>query len=410
MISPTEILRLSLVALRRNKMRSFLTALGIIIGVAAVICMVSIGEGAKSRIRNTIEATGTNVVLVMSGSSSSGGMRGGAGSQPTLTWDDLRALQTDVPGLRAVAPLTRTTTQAVSDNATWTTTVYGTTPEYFTIRNWAIVRGAGISASDQAGRSKNAVIGQAVANKLFGVGVDPIGQVIRIRNAPYNVIGLLDKKGQSGMGTDQDDAIFVPLSTYQTRIQGGLSKFVPGPIYVSVASSDGIDAARAAIAAVLRERHRLPSDVEDDFSTMSMAEMAGTLTATTQTLTSLLASIAFVSLVVGGIGVMNIMLVSVTERTREIGIRMAVGGQPADILAQFLIEALMLAALGGAIGVALGLGVGQLLAAKFGWVMVVRSDIILISLAVSAAVGVVFGLYPARKAAQLDPIDALRYE
>ena len=410
MISFTEILRLSLVALRRNKMRSFLTALGIIIGVAAVICMVSIGEGAKSRIRGMIEATGTNVLLVMSGSSSSGGMRGGAGSQPTLSWEDLRALQTEVPNLRAVAPLTRTSTQAVSDNATWTTTVYGTTPEYFTIRNWAIVRGSGISASDQAGRTKNAVIGQTVAEKLFGAGVDPIGQVVRIRNAPYIVIGVLDKKGQSGMGQDQDDAVFVPLSAFQARIQGGLSKFVPGPIYVSVATSDGIDAARANIATLLRERHRLAADVEDDFSSVSMAEMAGTLTATTQTLTTLLASIAFVSLVVGGIGVMNIMLVSVTERTREIGIRMAVGAQPADILAQFLFEALMLAAIGGAIGVALGLGVGKLLAAKFGWSMVARTDIILLALAVSASVGVLFGLYPARKAARLDPIDALRYE
>ena len=410
MISFPEIVRLAMVALRRNKLRSFLTALGIIIGVAAVICMVSIGEGAKSRIRGMIEATGTNVLLVMSGSSSTGGMRGGAGSQPTLTWEDLRALQTEVPNLRAVAPLTRTSTQVVNDNGTWTTTVYGTTPEYFTIRNWAIVRGSGLSASDQAGSTKNAVLGQTVVDKLFGGGADPIGQVVRIRNAPYVVIGLLDKKGQSGMGQDQDDAVFVPLSAFQARIQGGLSKFVPGPVWVSAATSDGVEGARTNIATLLRERHRLADDAEDDFSTISMAEMAGTLTATTQTLTTLLASIAFVSLVVGGIGVMNIMLVSVTERTREIGIRMAVGAQPADILAQFLVEALMLAAIGGAVGVVLGLGVGQLLASKFGWSMVARTDIILLSLAVSAIVGVVFGLYPARKAAQLDPIDALRYE
>jgi putative ABC transport system permease protein len=410
MISSSETLRLAFRALRRNKMRSFLTGLGIIIGVAAVICMVSIGEGAKSRIRTQIEATGTNVVLLFSGSSSSGGMRGGMGSQPTITWDDLRAVQTEVPTVRAAAPLSRTGTQAISEGATWTTTVYGTTPEYFPIRNWTVERGSGLTASDQAGAAKNAVIGQTVAEKLFGVGVDPIGQVVRIRNAPYIVVGVLAKKGQGGMGEDQDDAIFVPISAFMARIQGGLSQYVRGPIYVSAVSTEAIEPARAQIATLLRERHRLAADADDDFSTISMAEMTGTLTAATQTLTTLLASIAFVSLFVGGIGVMNIMLVSVTERTREIGIRMAVGAQPFDILAQFLIEALTLAAIGGAIGVLLGLGVAQFLSAQFGWSASARTDIIVAALVVSAAVGVGFGIYPARKAARLDPIDALRYE
>jgi putative ABC transport system permease protein len=410
MISPGETLRLATLALRRNTLRSSLTALGIIIGVAAVICMVSIGEGAKERIRSMIEASGTNVILLFSGSSRSGGMRGGMGSQPTITWDDVRAIQTELPAVRAAAPLSRTSTQAISESETWTTTVFGTTPEYFTIRNWAIVRGAGLTASDQAGGAKNAVIGQTVADALFGSGADPVGQVIRIRNAPYIVVGVLDKKGQGGMGEDQDDAIFVPVSTFQARIQGGLSQFVRGPVYVSAVSSDAMEAARAQVTALLRERHRLATDEDDDFSTASMAEMTGTLTSATQTLTTLLASIALVSLVVGGIGVMNIMLVSVTERTREIGIRMAVGAQPGDILAQFLIEALVLAAIGGAIGVLLGLGAGQLLASRFGWSMVVRSDIVVIALLVSAGVGVVFGLYPARKASRLNPIEALRYE
>ncbi len=410
MISPTETLRMAFLALRRNTLRSGLTALGIIIGVAAVICMVSIGEGAKSRIRTQIEATGTNVVLLFSGSSSSGGMRGGMGSQPTITWDDVRAIQSELPAVRAAAPLSRTGTQAIAESSTWTTTVFGTTPEYFTIRNWSIERGSGLTASDQAGAAKNAVIGTTVAEKLFGSGVDPLGQVIRIRNAPYNVVGVLAKKGQGGMGEDQDDAIFVPISAFQARIQGGLSQFVRGPVYVSAVSTEAIEPAREQIAGLLRERHRLAPDAEDDFSTVSMAEMTGTLTSATQTLTTLLASIAFVSLFVGGIGVMNIMLVSVTERTHEIGIRMAVGAQPGDILAQFLIEALTLAAIGGAIGVLLGIGVGQLLASRFGWSMAIRTDIVVIALLVSAGVGVLFGLYPARKASLLDPIDALRYE
>jgi putative ABC transport system permease protein len=410
MIDARETVGLALQALARNKMRAFLTALGIIIGVAAVICMVSIGEGAKSRIRSQLEASGTNVLIVLSGSTTAGGMRGGFGTQPTLTWDDLRALQTEAPSVALAAPVLRTTTQAVSDTETWTTIVSGTTPDYFTIRNWLPARGSILTASDVTGATKNAVLGQTTADNLFGRGTDPIGQVIRIRNAPYAVIGLLEKKGQSGMGQDQDDAIFVPASTFQTRIQGGLGKFLPGTIFVSAVSSNAVDRAQQEITALLRERHRLAGGQDDDFSVRSIAEMAGMLTATTGTMTTLLASIALVSLVVGGIGVMNIMLVSVTERTREIGIRMAVGAQPSDILAQFLVESLVLAAIGGIVGIAVGLGVGQLLAAKFGWSMVTRTDIVLASVLVSALVGVVFGIYPARKASRLDPIEALRYE
>ena len=410
MIPTTETLRMALRALRRNTLRSILTALGIIIGVAAVVAMVSIGEGAKGRIRTQIEGAGTNVILVFSGSSNSGGMRGGMGSQPTITWDDVRAMQTELPAVRAVAPLTRTMTQAISETQTWTTTVYGTTPDYFVIRNWDLAVGAGLSASDVAGATKNVVIGRTVADKLFGVGVDPLGQVIRIRNAPYSVIGVLAKKGQGGMGDDQDDAIFVPVTAFQARIQGGLGQYVRGPVYVSAMTSEAIEPARAQIASLLRERHRLAADAEDDFSTTTMAEMTGIFTSAMGTLTNLLAAIALVSLVVGGIGVMNIMLVSVTERTREIGIRMAVGAQPSDIMRQFLIESLTLAAIGGAIGVLLGLGIANLVAAAFGWSMLARTDIILMALGVSAGVGVVFGLYPALKASRLDPIAALRYE
>jgi putative ABC transport system permease protein len=410
MISTRETVRMALRALRRNTLRSILTALGIIIGVAAVICMVTIGEGAKSRIRAQIEGAGTNVVLVFSGSSSSGGMRGGMGSQPTLTWDDLRAIQTELPLVRAAAPVLRTMSPVVSESSTWTTTIYGTMPEYFVIRNWAVEMGVGLTASDMAGSTKNAVIGRTVAVNLFGEGTDPLGQVVRIRNAPFTVIGVLASKGQGGMGEDQDDGIFVPASAFQTRIQGGLTQFVRGPIYVSAMTSESIQPAREQIAGLLRERHRLAPDEDDDFSTTTMAEMTGVFTSATETLTNLLAAIALVSLVVGGIGVMNIMLVSVTERTREIGIRMAVGAQPGDIRAQFLIESLVLAAIGGAIGIVIGLGVAKFVASAFGWSMLARTDIILMALGVSAAVGVVFGLYPAVKASRLDPITALRYE
>ncbi|MCS6947656.1 MAG: ABC transporter permease, partial [Steroidobacteraceae bacterium] len=389
MIPLTETARLGLQALARNKMRAGLTTLGIVIGVAAVICMVAIGEGAQSRVRAQIEGAGTNVLMVFSGSSVGGGMRGGMGSQPTLTWDDLRAIQTELSAVRAASPQARATTQLISDTTTWTSTVFGVTPEFFLIRNWPIVRGSGLTASDQAGAAKNVVIGQTVAEKLFGSGSDPVGQTIRIRNAPYTVVGLLDRKGQAGMGQDQDDAVFVPMSTFQTRIQGGLSKFIPGMIYVSAVSSDRIDEAKRQIETLLRNKHRLEIDQEDDFSVITMSEMTGTLTATMNTFTTLLASIALVSLIVGGIGVMNIMLVSVTERTREIGIRMAVGAQPSDVLAQFLVEALILAVIGGAIGVLLGIGAAKFLANSFGWTTSIRSDIVLLALAVSGLVGIV---------------------
>jgi putative ABC transport system permease protein len=410
MIGAGETLRLAGRALRRNKLRSFLTALGIIIGVGAVIFMQSIGEGAKARVRAQIEGAGTNIVMLFSGSSQGPGGRGGAGSQPSITWEDLRAIQTELPSVMAVAPQMNSGQPVISETSTWNTQITGTTPDYFTIRNWPVDRGAMFTASDQASAAKNAVIGETAAENLFGPGVDPIGQIIRIRDAPFTVIGVLERKGQNAMGQDQDDVIFIPMSAFQTRMQRGLGKFVPGRIFVSAVSPEAIPRARTEIEQLLRERHRLGPDDENDFSTSSMAEMTAMLTSTQETITSLLFYVALVSLIVGGIGVMNIMLVSVTERTREIGIRMAVGAQPADIMAQFLVEALVLAAVGGALGVLFGVGFGHVLSAKLGFTMATRTDIVLIALAVSAGVGIVFGLYPARKASRLDPIDALRYE
>jgi len=410
MISLGETLRLAGRALRRNKLRSFLTTLGIIIGVGAVIFIQSIGEGAKSRVRAQIESAGTNIVMLFSGASQGPGGRGGAGSQPTITWEDLRAIQTELPSVRAVAPQINSQQPVISETNTWNTQITGTTPDFFTIRNWPVSAGALFTASDQASAAKNAVIGQTAAENLFGPGVDPIGQIVRIRDAPFTIVGVLERKGQNAMGTDQDDCIFIPLSAFQTRMQRGLGKFVPGRISISAVSPEAIPVVRQEVAQLLRERHRLGPDDEDDFSTSSMAEMTSMLTSTQDTMTLLLSAIALVSLVVGGIGVMNIMLVSVTERTREIGIRMAVGAQPMDIMMQFLVEALVLSAVGGALGVIFGVGLGQVIAPKFGWTMETKTQVVFISLAVSAGVGILFGLYPARKASRLDPIDALRYE
>src|SRR3954468_1174437 len=267
MISATEILRLSGRALRRNKLRSFLTALGIIIGVAAVIFMQSIGEGAKSRIRAQIESTGTNIVMLFSGTSQGPGGRGGAGTQPSITWEDLRAIQTELPSVRAAAPQMNAGQPVISETNTWNTQITGTTPEFFTIRNWPMASGAMFTASDQASAAKNAVIGQTAAENLFGPGVDPIGQIVRIRDAPFTIIGVLERKGQNAMGSDQDDVIFIPMSAFQTRTQRGLGKFVPGRIFVSAVSPEAIPRARQEISALLHERHRIAADQEDDFST-----------------------------------------------------------------------------------------------------------------------------------------------
>ena len=409
-MSLLETLRVALRALWRNRLRSFLTTLGVVIGVAAVIAMVAIGEGAKARVEATFNSMGTNLLIVMSGSSSQGGSRGGFGSMPTLTWDDLKAIQTECPAVRAAAPQLRSSQSIVAEEQNWTTRVFGTTPEYFDIRSWPIAKGNAFSASELDAGAKVAVLGQTVVEKLYGASADPVGQQIRIRNVPFVIIGVLDKKGQSPDGQDYDDCVIVPVTTYESKLVRGLQKYLQGWVMVSAHAASGTQKAQSEITALLRERHQIRPPAEDDFFVRNLAEVASAQQEGTKTLTTLLASIALVSLLVGGIGVMNIMLVSVTERTREIGLRMAIGAKPRQILAQFLVEALALATLGGLIGVALGLIVAARLAVSFAWPILVRVDIIAIAVLFSALVGIVFGMYPARKASRLDPIEALRYE
>ena len=404
------VIRVAIRALLRNRLRSFLTALGIIIGVAAVIAMVSIGEGAKARVQDAFSAMGTDLLVIRSGSSGIGGVRGGFGSQPTLTWDDLAAIRSELPSVRYAAPELRTSAPIVSEEQNWTTRVAGVTPDYLLIRNWQIASGASLTESDADSGAKVVLLGKTVADKLFGAYSDPVGQIVRIRNVPFEVIGVLKAKGQSPMGEDYDDTVLVPVRAFADKLQGGLKKYLAGTIFVSAAPGVPTTKTESDVANLLRDRHRIPLGGEDDFNVRNLAEMASAQEASTQTLTTLLAAIAAVSLLVGGIGVMNIMLVSVTERTREIGVRMAVGARPRDILMQFLVESLVLAFIGGLAGVLIGIVTAQRLSEAFGWPLLIRIDVVLLSVAVSAAVGVVFGLYPARKAAQLDPIEALRYE
>lgn len=403
-------IRVALRALGRNKMRSGLTTLGVVIGVAAVIAMVSIGEGAKAKVAEAFDSMGTNLLVIRSGSSSAGGMFGGAGSLPTLTWDDLKAIETEVPTVRYAAPIQTTGAVVQSEEANWTTSVSGTTPAYFSIRNWKVASGSLFSETEVESLAKVALIGQTVAEKLFGSSIDPVGSTIRIKGVPFQVIGLLEKKGQSPIGQDFDDTVIVPITTFRAKIHGGLQQYIGGAIFVSAISAEATQKAETQIAALLRDRHRLPQGADDDFQVRNLQEMASAREESTRTLTTLLAAIAAVSLLVGGIGIMNIMLVSVTERTREIGIRMAVGAKPRDILLQFLVESLTLSVAGGLFGVTLGLFIAIELATSFDWPLLVRPDVAFIAVAFSGLVGVVFGLYPAMKASRLDPIEALRYE
>jgi putative ABC transport system permease protein len=405
-----QTLPIALRALNRNRTRSLLTTLGVVIGVASVISMVAVGEGAKARVEGVFATMGTNMLIVLSGTTSSGGVMGGFGSMPTLTWDDLEAIRTQAPAVRVAAPTTTTRATILSEDANWTTVVAGTTPEYFEIRAWRLSRGTGFAREDADNGARVIVLGQTASEKLFGAGVDPVGRSVRLRSIPYQIVGVLERKGQSPMGSDYDDTAVLPIKTFQTKIQGGLQKYIAGAILVSATSASDTKRAEREITAILRDRHHVASADEDDFSVRNLTELANAQQQGTKALTSLLAAIAVVSLLVGGIGIMNIMLVSVTERTREIGVRMAVGAKPWHVLSQFLVEAVALSTAGGILGLALGAVVARMVASRFGFPFMMRADTAMLAFGFSAFVGVAFGLYPARKAARLDPIDALRYE
>jgi putative ABC transport system permease protein len=409
-MNPFQTLRVALRAIAKNKLRAFLTTLGIVIGVGAVIAMMAIGAGAKARVEQAFAAMGTNVLIILPGSTSSGGVRGGFGSMPTLTWDDLAAVRNDVATVKMAVPSMRSSMPIVSEDNNWTTSITGTSPQYFDIRNWPMALGAPITQADIDGGTKVIVLGQTAVDKLYGPNANPVGQTVRVGSTPFQVVGVTSKKGQSASGQDYDDAAFIPFTTFAQKVQGGLGKYLQGQIIVAATSSDTTSRAQEEITELLRDRHHIAPGDEDDFSIRNLSEIAGAQQQGTETMTMLLASVAAVSLLVGGIGIMNIMLVSVTERTREIGIRMAVGAEPHHILTQFLIEALSLSVAGGLVGVAAGVGTALWLAGRFHWPMLIQPDVITVSVGFSALVGIVFGIYPARKASQLDPIDALRFE
>jgi len=403
-------LRIALRALMRNTMRSFLTTLGIIIGVAAVIAMMAIGAGARAQVQAAFAAMGTNLLILLPGSTTAGGSHGGFGSMPTLTWEDLASIRSEITTVKAAAPVLRSNQSLISDESNWTTSVTGTSPEYFQVRSWPMESGASFTDGDVTAGAKVVVLGRTVVDKLFGKRVDPVGQTVRIGNTPFSVVGVSASKGQSSMGQDYDDAAFIPYTTFARRIQGGLSKYLSGTVYIQAVSTEQTPRAMQDITALLRDRHRLGGGQDDDFSIRDLNELAGARQQGTDTITTLLASVAAVSLLVGGIGIMNIMLVSVTERTREIGVRMAIGAKPRSILLQFLIEALVLSVVGGITGVVLGVSIAMWLANRFQWPIQIQVDVISVSVGFSGLVGIVFGLFPARKASKLDPIEALRYE
>ncbi len=397
-------------SLKANKLRSMLTMLGIIIGVAAVITMIAVGGGATQRVQEQMKSLGSNVMLVLPGSLSAAGVRQGAQTRSRFTEEDVQAIMAEIPEVQAAAPGSRTTAQAVAQNANWNTTIFGTTNEYLDVRDWALASGRLFEPAEQSGSAKVAWIGQTVARELFG-DQDPVDQVIRVRGVPFTIVGVLERKGQNASGQDQDDIVVMPMSTFRNRIwnAGGNVRRI-WTIFVKVREGQDMKVTEQSVRDLLRQRLRVSEEGDDTFSVNNLSEVLQAQEEASRVMTWLLSAVAGVSLIVGGIGIMNIMLVSVTERTREIGLRMAVGARGRDILAQFLIEAVTLSLIGGAIGVLLGAAATWATAEVAGWQVSMSVDAVLLAAGFAALVGVFFGYYPARRASGLLPIEALRHE
>jgi len=409
MINIPSAFKISFRAIRVNKMRSGLTMLGIIIGVGSVIAMLSIGTGASEKLKQQISSIGSNLLLILPGSSTSGGIRMGMGSQATLTTGDADAILQEIPRVKNVAPVLNGTAQIVYGNQNWSTGVFGTTPGFIEVRDWPVTSGRNMSETDIRSATKVAILGQTVASNLFG-SIDPVGKTIRIKKVPFTVIGVLEERGQSIQGSDQDDVIYIPISTAQKRIFGTTIPGMVRTITVQAETAEDLPFLEQEITSLLRQRHRLGPKAENDFNVMNLTQIMQMAEQSSRIMTLLLGAIASVSLLVGGIGIMNIMLVSVTERTREIGIRMAIGAKTWDIRLQFIIESLTLSLLGGSIGIALGIGGSKLLSSIADWPTTVSVFSVILAFSFSAFVGLFFGFYPAYKASLLNPIDALRYE